>query len=109
MPPTDPADQIAARLKALESGQSLMNQALGLLVDTLQQQTDLLAEIAAAVREEPGQSPIVAAINDLTAAVETMGAGVDVLHEKLDALPAALSAALDDNPLPEGAAEPAGL
>ncbi|WP_227324168.1 hypothetical protein, partial [Acidisoma silvae] len=61
-----------------------------------------------AVREEPGPSPIVAAIHDLTAAVETMGDGVALLRERLDALPAALSAALDDNPLSEGAAEPVG-
>lgn len=101
MPPELPADQIAARLGALESDQKLMNQALGLMVDTLQQQTDLLTEIAAAIRQEPGPSPVVQALDELTAAVVRMGAGVDLMHRTLDTLPKALSAALAVGVLPE--------
>jgi hypothetical protein len=93
-----------ARLAALEAGQLAMNQALGLMVDTLQQQTNLLSEIAAAVRDEPGPSPVIQSLDELTGAVVQMGAGIEVLSAKLDALPDAISAALDGGAPPlEGA------
>lgn len=93
-----------ARLAALEAGQLKMNQALGLMLDTLQQQTNLLSEIAVAVRDEPGPSPVIQSLDELTEAVVQMGAGIEVLSAKLDALPDAISAALDGTaPPPEGA------
>jgi hypothetical protein len=88
-------DRIAARLVMIERDQAIMNQALGLMVDVLKQQTDLLVEIAAAVRHEPGPSPTVRALDELTEAVVRMGAGVEVMHQKLDALPEAIGAVLD--------------
>lgn len=92
-----------ARLAALEAGQLKMNQALGLMLDTLQQQTNLLSEIAAAVRDEPGPSPVIQSLDELTGAVVQMGAGIEVLSAKLDALPDAISAAMDGgSPPPEG-------
>ena len=90
------------RLAALEAGQSKMNQALGLMIDTLQQQTNLLSEIAAAVRDEPGPSPVIQSLDELTQAVVQMAAGIEVLSAKLDDLPDAFSAAMDGAPPPEG-------
>lgn len=103
MAATPYADPTITRLAALEAGQLAMNQALGLMIDTLQQQTNLLSEIAAAVRDEPGPSPIIQSLDELTDAVVQMGAGIEVLSAKLDALPDAISAALDGAvPPPEG-------
>ena len=90
------------RLAALEAGQFKMNQALGLMIDTLQQQTNLLSEIAAAVRDEPGPSPVIQSLDELTQAVVQMAAGIEVLSAKLDDLPDAISAAMDGAPPPEG-------
>jgi methyl-accepting chemotaxis protein len=95
LPDQSSVDQTTVRLTALEAGQKAMNQALGLMIDTLQQQTNLLSEIAQAVRQEPGPSPIVQGLDELTAAVVQMGAGVETLHAKLDELPAAIGAVLD--------------
>lgn len=104
MATTPHADPILARIAALETGQLAMNQALGLMVDTLQQQTNLLSEIAAAVRDEPGPSPVIQSLDELTGAVVQMGAGIEMLSAKLDVLPDAISAALDGAaPPPEGA------
>lgn len=100
MAATSHADPFIARLAALEAGQSKMNQALGLMLDTLQQQTNLLSEIAAAVRDEPGPSPIIQSLDELTGAVVQMGVGIEVLSAKLDALPDAISAAMDGGALP---------
>ena len=86
-------DQTTVRLAALEAGQTAMKQALGLMIDTLQQQTNLLTEIAAAVRQEPGPSPIVQSLDELTAAVVRMGAGLETVQAQMEALPAAIEAA----------------
>ena len=59
-------DFVTTRLAALESGQRTMNQALGLMLDTLQQQTHLLREIAAVAPDEPGASPILQGLDALT-------------------------------------------
>ena len=104
MAATPHADPTIARLAALEAGQLAMNQALGLMVDTLQQQTNLLSEIAGAVRDEPGPSPIIQSLDELTDAVVQVGAGIEALSTKLDVLPDAISSALDGSGLPpEGA------
>ena len=103
MATTPHADPILARIAALETGQLAMNRALGLMVDTLQQQTNLLSEIAAAVRDEPGPSPVIQSLDELTQTVVQMGAGIEVLSAKLDDLPDAISAAMDGVPPAEGA------
>ena len=107
---SDPSsmDPAAARLMALEAGQKAMNQALGLMIDTLHQQTNLLTEIAQAVRQEPGPSPIVQSLDELTAAVVRMGAGVETLHATLDELPAAIGAVLDGGEPPSPVPAPPG-
>ena len=103
---TPPADLTTARLSALEAGQLAMNQALGLMLDTLQQQTNLLREIADAVKDEPGPSPIVHSLDELTEAVVHMGAGIETLSAKLDALPDAISAAMEGGEAPPEARAP---
>jgi hypothetical protein len=100
MAETPYADATINRLGALEAGQRLMNQALGLMLDTLQQQTNLLQEIATAVRDDPGPSPVMQSLDELTSAVVRMGGGIEMLGTKLDALPDAISAALDDGAMP---------
>lgn len=96
-------DDRATRLAALEAGQAAMNQALGLMLDTLQQQMNLLREIAASVRDEPGPSPIMQSLDELTSAVVDMGAGIETVSRKLDTLPDAIGAALDSDPAPRQA------
>lgn len=98
MAATPPADLTPPRLTALEAGQTAMNQALGLILDTLQQQTNLLGEIAAAVKDDPGPSPVMQNLEELTGAVLRMGAGIEDLSARLDALPNAISAAIDARP-----------
>ncbi len=83
----------SSRLAALESGQTAIVTALGLVLDTLQQQTNLLHELVNAARDEPGPSPVITSLDELTAAVARMGAGVESLAQKFDALPEAISAA----------------
>jgi len=90
-----PADLTITRLSALEAGQGAMNQALGLMLDTLQQQTNLLREIAAAAQDEPGPSPVLQSLDELIEAVVQMGVGIEALNTKLDALPDTISAAMD--------------
>jgi hypothetical protein len=95
MADTPPVDLTLTRLIAIEVGQMAMNQTLSLMLDTLQQQTNLLREIAAAVQDEPGPSPVLQSLDELTEAVVQMGAGIESLSTKLDAPPDAISAALD--------------
>jgi hypothetical protein len=95
MADSSPADLTTARLAALESGQNAMNQALGLMLDTLQQQTNLLQEIAAAVKDDPGPSPVVQSLDALTGAVVKMGAGIEGLRAQISDLPDAISAAME--------------
>jgi hypothetical protein len=101
MADSSPADHTTARLAALESGQTAMNQALGLMLDTLQQQTNLLREIASAVKDEPGPSPIIQSLDELTGAVVQMGAGIEALRSEVSDLPDAISAAMDGSAPPE--------
>jgi hypothetical protein len=70
------------------------------MLDTLQQQTNLLREIADAVKDEPGPSPIVQSLDELIGAVLQMGVGIETLSAKLDALPDAISAAMDGGTAP---------
>ena len=83
----------STRLAALEAGQTAIVTALGLVLDTLQQQTNLLQELVDAARDEPGPSPVITSLDELTEAVVRMGAGIETLAQKFDALPDAISAA----------------
>jgi hypothetical protein len=94
MPSDNLPSHSSSRLAALESGQTAIVTALRLVLDTLQQQTNLLQELADAARDEPGPSPVIASLDELTEAVVRMGAGIETLAQKFDALPDAISAAV---------------
>ena len=79
--------EVTARLTAMET-------AMGLMIDTMQQQSHLLREIADAVRQEPGESPVVTALDELTQAVVVMGANVETLAQRFSVLPNELASAL---------------
>jgi hypothetical protein len=92
-----PTDTLSApgssRLAALEAGQTAIVTALGLVLDTLQQQTNLLHELVDAARDEPGPSPVITSLDELTEAVVRMGVGIELLAQKFDVLPDAIGAA----------------
>jgi hypothetical protein len=81
-------------LAELNTRLAAMETAMGLMIDTMQQQSNLLREIAEAVREEPGVSPVVTALDELTQAVVVMGANVETLARRFAVLPDELASAL---------------
>ena len=93
MPSDNLPSHSSTRLATLEAGQTAIVTTLGLVLDTLQQQTNLLQELVDAARDEPGPSPVITSLDELTAAVVRMGVGVETLAQKFDALPDAISAA----------------
>ena len=80
----------------MERGVNALLTAMNLVVGTLQQQTHLLGELAAAAKEPTEASPVVAAIDTLTGAVLTMGEGIEALRAEMDSLPDRLTTALTD-------------
>jgi len=82
------ANEVNTRLSAMET-------AMGLMIDTMQLQSNLLREIADAVRQEPGESPIVTALDALTQAVVQMGVNVEILAQRFEVLPDELASALN--------------
>ncbi|HTH99351.1 MAG TPA: hypothetical protein VL752_00275 [Acidisoma sp.] len=44
------------------------------------------------MRQEPGPSPVVQSLNELTAAVVRMGAGLETVQAQMEGLPAAIEA-----------------
>ena len=89
------SENLNIRLASLEAGQLAMNTALGLMIDTLQMQTNLLQELAALARDEPESSPIMQSIEDLTSAVVEMGANVETVGSLLSELPEKIAAVID--------------
>ena len=83
---------IEARLRAIENGQTAMNSALGLMLDTLQVQTNLLRELTEYARDEPGPSPIVKNLTTLSDAVIQMGVSIETMSQKFDDLSEAIAA-----------------
>jgi hypothetical protein len=88
-------ENINSRLASIEAGQLAMNTALGLMIDTLHLQTNLLRELADFASDEPGPSPIIHSIDDLTAAVVEMGENVESVGAMLDDLPDKIGAVID--------------
>jgi len=88
-------ENLNIRLASLETGQLAMNAALGLMIDTLQMQTNLLQELAGLARDEPGPSPVMQSIEDLTTAVVDMGANVEIVGSMLAELPEKIGAVID--------------
>jgi hypothetical protein len=83
-----------ARLAGVEKGVNALLTAMNLVIDTLQQQTNLLTELAAAAKETPENSPVVDAIDTLTGAVVKMGAGIEALRTEMGELPDRLKTVL---------------
>jgi hypothetical protein len=81
-----PPENLNSRMASIERGQLAMNNALGLMLDTLQMQTNLLSELADLARVEPGPSPVVQSLDNLTSAVEDMGANVEAVGSILTQL-----------------------
>ena len=96
---------IEALLRAIENGQTAMNGALGLMLDTLQVQTNLLRELTEYARDEPGPSPIAKTLTTLSDAVIQMGVSIDTMSQKFDDLPGAIAAIFEtstDDVAPSG-------
>jgi hypothetical protein len=80
------SENLNLRMASIERGQLAMNTALVLMLDTLQMQTNLLSELADLARVEPGPSPVVQSLDNLTSAVEDMGANVEAVGSILTQL-----------------------
>jgi hypothetical protein len=82
-------------LASLENGQLAMNTVLGLMLDTMQTQNKLLSELADLSRDEPGPSPIMQVLEDLTSAVNGMDENLGMLGKMLVDLPEKIGAVID--------------
>ena len=91
-------DMIGVRLAALAAGQTAMNSALGLMLDTLQAQTSLLRTLAEYASETPGPSPVLKYLGELTSAVMDMDASIGSLEKKFDRLADTIAAAYKIGP-----------
>jgi hypothetical protein len=86
MSETSPFENLNSRMISIERGQLAMNTALGLMLDTLQMQTNLLSELADLARVEPGPSPVIQSLDNLASAVEDMGVNVEAVGSILTQL-----------------------
>jgi len=91
-------DMIGIRLAALTAGQTAMNGALGLMLDTLQAQTSLLRKLSEYASETPGPSPVLKYLGELTSAVTDMDASIGSLEKKFDRLADTIAAAYKIDP-----------
>jgi hypothetical protein len=82
-------------LASLETGQLAMNTVLGLMLDTMQTQNKLLSELADLSRDEPGPSPIMQVLEDLTSAVDGMDGNLGMLGKMLVDLPEKIGVVID--------------
>ena len=85
-------EAIAARLAALDAGQAAMNGALGLMLDTLHAQTNLLRKLAEFAAEDSAPSPLLKTLQELTAAIMELDASVGDVERKFDKLARVLTA-----------------
>ncbi len=88
------------RLGRLEDAQNAVVGALGIMLKSLQLQTNMLTELVDAARADPGESPVVQALEQLTTAVVQMGAGVQILSRQVEDLPETVQAVLSPQPAP---------
>jgi hypothetical protein len=88
-----PAAMLVDRLAGLEAGQAAMNGALGLMIDTLQVQTNLLRELVKYAREDTGPSPVLKSLGDLTAAVLQMDESIEAMADRFGGLSETIAAA----------------
>lgn len=87
------ADIIVPRLEALQSGQNTMNAALGLMLDTLQVQTNLLRRLNEYAKDEPAESPVTKVLGELTSAIMELDSSIGGMEKKFDQLAGKIAAA----------------
>ncbi len=80
------ADMVMPRLAALEAGQNAMNAALGLMLDTLQAQTNLLRRLNEYAKDEPAESPITKVLGELISSIMELDASIGGMEKKFDGL-----------------------
>ena len=90
---TSLAHIVVARLTALEAGQNAMNGALGLMLDTLQAQTNLLRRLHEFAKEEPAESPATKILRELTSAIMDLDVSIGGMEKKFDRLSDTIAAA----------------
>lgn len=93
-----PESKTDERLGRLEDSQNAIVGALGIMLSTLQHQSNMLAELVEAARGDPGESPVVQALEQLTTAVVQMGVGVQILGRQIEDLPGTLQTARTAQP-----------
>jgi hypothetical protein len=86
-------EAIAARLATLDAGQAAMNGALGLMLDTLHVQTNLLRKLAEFAAEDAAPSPLLKTLQELTAAIMDLDASVGDVERKFQELTRIFAAA----------------
>jgi hypothetical protein len=84
---------IIDRLVALQSGQDAINGALGLMIDTLRAQTNLLGKLSQYAAEEPASSPVTKILGELTSAIMELDASIGAMELKFDRLASTLAEA----------------
>ncbi len=89
------SDALAMRLAALDAGQAAINGALGLMIDTLHVQTNLLRKLTEYATEEVGPSPVAKALSDLAGAVMEIDASVGALEMKFGELSEVIASAFE--------------
>jgi hypothetical protein len=92
------ADIIVPRLAALEAGQNAMNGALGLMLDTLQAQTNLLRKLNEYASEEAAPSPVGKILSELMSAIMDLDGSIGSLEKKFDRLSDTIAAAYRIDP-----------
>jgi hypothetical protein len=86
-------DIIVPRLTALEAGQTAMNGALGLMLDTLQAQTNLLRKLNEYASEEAAPSPVAKILSELMSVIMDLDASIGSMEKKFDRLSDTIAAA----------------
>lgn len=86
---------VVARLAGIEAGQNAMNGALGLMLDTLQAQTNLLRKLNEYASEEAAPSPVAKILGELTAAIMELDASIGGMEKKFGRLSDVIAAAYD--------------
>lgn len=92
------SEMIGTRLAALAAGQTAMNGALGLMLDTLHAQTNWLRKLNEYASETPAPSPILKYLAELTGAVMEMDASIGSLEKKFDRLADIIAASYKIDP-----------
>ncbi len=92
------ADIIVPRLAALEAGQNAMNGALGLMLDTLQAQTNLLRKLNEYASEEAPPSPVGKILSELMSAIMDLDGSIGSLEKKFARLSDTIAAAYRTDP-----------